>query len=358
MLSRSPGPSWSMTNPMACFNSVSLGPSMLPLTSSTVTRSSGARSDSVRSAAVAVAGALMCTSTAKLSRAVSLATAGCSQWVFRARTPLLLAASWLVLSWPSSVRSTGSSSWNTGPAALSANGGCDPKNTDGGVEVFVAGQTLPEKQRRWNVWLHSDVTVAWPPPMAPWQTAHDGVAGGVECSQKGFGVVAGACCANRLLPVDSGGDACCAPKEGLVDGGDDCCAPKEDLVWQKELTVAAADCPNKPGVDDGCCPNMPVEDGGFDAKKEKGVDGAGAGPVAGAWLHRAAQTGHAAIPETQRRWNVWAHSDVNAACQSPMPPRQASHCLLSPPSLAMISGIVRDVSGVFDSIWRLPPSRP
>jgi hypothetical protein len=67
------------------------------------------------------------------------------------------------------------------------------------------------------------------------------------------------------------------------------------------------------------------------------VAGAGAGPVAGASLHRAAQTGHAALPETHRRWNVWAHSDVNAACQSPMPPPQASHWL--PPPLAIISGV-------------------
>jgi hypothetical protein len=88
------------------------------------------------------------------------------------------------------------------------------------------------------------------------------------------------------------------------------------------------------GVDDGSCPNRPVDGGGIDAK-EKGVAGAGAGPVAGASLHRAAQTGHAALPETQRRWNVWAHSDVNASCQRPMPPRQASHWL--PLLLAMIS---------------------
>nr|CAB3474836.1 unnamed protein product [Digitaria exilis] len=77
MLSRSPGPRWSMTKPMACFRSPSLGPSMLPLTSSTVTRSSGARSDSDASAAAAT-GALACSSTAKFSLAASLATAGCS----------------------------------------------------------------------------------------------------------------------------------------------------------------------------------------------------------------------------------------------------------------------------------------
>jgi len=57
------------------------------------------------------------------------------------------------------------------------------------------------------------------------------------------------------------------------------------------------------------------------------VAGASAGAVAGVSDHRAAQTGHAAAPETQRRWKVWAHSDVNTACQRPMMRRQASHSL-------------------------------
>ena len=61
--------------------------------------------------------------------------------------------------------------------------------------------------------------------------------------------------------------------------------------------------------------------------KVKGVAGASAGAVAGVSDHRAAQTGHAAAPETQRRWKVWAHSDVNTACQRPMMRRQASHSL-------------------------------
>jgi hypothetical protein len=82
----------------------------------------------------------------------------------------------------------------------------------------------------------------------------------------------------------------------------------------EESAAAAADCPNKP-----------VDDGGGDAK-ENGV--------AGVLLHRAAQIGHVALPETQRRWNVWAHSDVKIACQRPMSPRQASHW--PPLFLAMI----------------------
>jgi hypothetical protein len=47
--------------------------------------------------------------------------------------------------------------------------------------------------------------------------------------------------------------------------------------------------------------------------------------VAGVSDHRAAQIGHVAAPETQRRWKVWAHSDVNTACQRPMMRRQALH---------------------------------
>ena len=50
--------------------------------------------------------------------------------------------------------------------------------------------------------------------------------------------------------------------------------------------------------------------------KVKGVAGASAGAVAGVSDHRAAQTGHAAAPETQRRWNVWAHSAVKIACRA------------------------------------------
>jgi hypothetical protein len=43
MQRRSRGPRLSMMNPMACFSSASFVPTMLPLTSSTVTRSSSAR---------------------------------------------------------------------------------------------------------------------------------------------------------------------------------------------------------------------------------------------------------------------------------------------------------------------------
>jgi len=87
--------------------------------------------------------------------------------------------------------------------------GDDATDTSSRHRALQTGQTLPDMQRRWNVWLHSDVTVAWPRPMATWQTGHDGVcvAGGAESG------VAGACCPNRLLPTDSDddGDAVCAP---------------------------------------------------------------------------------------------------------------------------------------------------
>ena len=70
---RSAGPSWSMTKHIACFTSASFSSFMLPLTSSTVTRSSGARATSD--------GALACTSTANLSRDAPLARAGSSHCV-------------------------------------------------------------------------------------------------------------------------------------------------------------------------------------------------------------------------------------------------------------------------------------
>jgi hypothetical protein len=48
----------------------------------------------------------------------------------------------------------------------------DGSSSDGGVVTVTSsrhrapqtGQMLPEKQRRWNVWAHSDVTVVWPRP--------------------------------------------------------------------------------------------------------------------------------------------------------------------------------------------------
>ena len=47
-------------------------------------------------------------------------------------------------------------------------GDCDGATvTSSRQRAPLTGHTLPEKQRRWNVWLHSDVTVAWPRPMAP-----------------------------------------------------------------------------------------------------------------------------------------------------------------------------------------------
>jgi len=109
----------------------------------------------------------------------------------------------------------------------------------------------------------------------------------------------------------------------------------------EESAAAAADCPNRP-----------VDDGGGDAK-ENGVAGAGAGAVAGVLLHCAAQIGHVALPETQRRWNVWAHSDVKIACQRPMSPRQASHW--PPLFLAMMS--TKRVYPVFYFDLTVPTSR-
>jgi hypothetical protein len=80
---------------------------------------------------------------------------------------------------------------------------------------------------------------------------------------------------------------------------------------EKVLAELAAAC--------GRCPNTPVV-----FVKEKGVAGGGAGATAGVCLHALAQAGLAARPETQQRWNVWAHSDVNAACQRPTSSKQAA----------------------------------
>jgi hypothetical protein len=58
-------------------------------------------------------------------------------------------------------------------------------------------------QRRWKVWLHSDVTVAWPQPMALWQTEHESAVGGTgEGRQKWSGVADGRG-PNRLVPKDA-----------------------------------------------------------------------------------------------------------------------------------------------------------
>ena len=156
--------------------------------------------------------------------------------------------------------------------------GCDGVTvTSSRHRALQTGQSLPEMQRRWIVWLHSDVTVAWPRPMAPWHTAHDDGrgAGGAWPSQKGFCFAGG-------LPANM--------ENGLP-------------------------------LDDGVCPN----DG---EAKENGDAGDPAGTATSVSLHFAAQTGQAAAPDTQPRWKLWAHSDVNEAWRRPMSPRQASHRLL------------------------------
>jgi hypothetical protein len=157
-------------------------------------------------------------------------------------------------------------------------------------------------QRRWNVWLHSDVTVACPRPIAPWQTQHeDDCGGGVGAlpSQKGFCVAGGAFDPNRfrLPPLGSGVDVPANMEVGLG--------------------IGSSGCPNGPAL--GCAGEP----------KENGDSGDRAGTVTGVSLHFAVQTGQAEVPETQRRWKVWAHSDVNEACRRPMSPLQAPHELLA-----------------------------
>jgi hypothetical protein len=66
-----------------------------------------------------------------------------------------------------------------------------------------------------------------------------------------------------------------------------------------------------------CCQNRPAEEGCEEAgvrAKEKGVARVGAGATAGVSFHCVLHSGQALRPETHRRWNVWAHSDVNKAC--------------------------------------------
>jgi hypothetical protein len=116
--------------------------------------------------------------------------------------------------------------------------------------------------------------------------------------------------------------------EGCDDDGNAAGCAAEKL----ETGLAAfGHCPNAPvavkaeeelGVAGGVCPNN-----GLAEAKEK-VAGGGAGAAAGALLHAAAQDEQEAVLETQRRWNVWAHSDVNEACQRPTWPPQASHRLV------------------------------
>lgn len=151
-----------MTNPMARFTSASLSPVMLVLTSSTVTRSSGARP----AASAAAAGALACTSTAKPSRAAPRESAGYSQCVLSTSTPppppLLLRAA----------VATGS----TGSSSSYAAGMEEVVSGDGASRHGVAqtGQAAapPGTQRRWKVWEHSAVKMAWPAAMAAKQTGH------------------------------------------------------------------------------------------------------------------------------------------------------------------------------------------
>lgn len=113
--------------------------------------------------------------------------------------------------------------------------------------------------------------VAWPRPITPWQTEHDGDCGG-----------------------------------GWPSGS----------VRKVKGFAVGGDCPNGPVLD---CTGVAKENGGAGDRP---------GAVVTVSLYFVEHTGQAAVPETQRRWNLWAHSDVNKACRRPMPPRQASHGLL------------------------------
>nr|CAB3497118.1 unnamed protein product [Digitaria exilis] len=201
--SRSCGPRLSMTNPMACFRSASFSPLMLPLTSSTVTRSRGARGASPASI---IPGALTCTRTAKLSSDEPLATAEYSVCVFTAKDPPDAAdcrwpASWPEgggsTTWSSSSNTSGSAGWNggctwwcigrcligdgwtwcmgscggtTGCCGGGGNGCGGRSNGSSRHWELQSGQTrwpcatLAEMQWKWKVWEHSAVKMACPPP--------------------------------------------------------------------------------------------------------------------------------------------------------------------------------------------------
>ncbi|GJM84736.1 hypothetical protein PR202_ga00436 [Eleusine coracana subsp. coracana] len=143
---------------------------MLPLTSSAVTRSSGARC-ACASAAVAP-GAVACTSTAKRSRDSPLGTAGRSQCVFRVT---VLAASAATGTEPAAC-----CAWTPATGSSSAYGRVGSGLTTG-TSCHVALQTgqsrrpfevLSEKQWRWNTWEHSAVMRVCPRPSSPRQMVH------------------------------------------------------------------------------------------------------------------------------------------------------------------------------------------
>jgi hypothetical protein len=113
------------------------------------------------------------------------------------------------------------------------------------------GQTLPEKQRRWKVWLHSDVTVAWPRSMALWQTEHESAVGGTGEGQKVFGAADGRG-PNRLVPKDGVDDWTVKLKGGdleVVCGDDDPIAEEVDDPNREGLDVAEDDDPNTEELD-------------------------------------------------------------------------------------------------------------
>jgi hypothetical protein len=120
-----------MTKRMACFGSASLLPVMLPLTSSTVTRSSGARGASA--SAAAAPGAVACTSTAKLSQDASLATGGNSQCVFSAISPTSGA-------WTAACATGSSSAYARGGGIAGAGTGCSTAGTSRHV-ALQSGQS-------------------------------------------------------------------------------------------------------------------------------------------------------------------------------------------------------------------------
>nr|CAB3494494.1 unnamed protein product [Digitaria exilis] len=182
---RSRGPRLSMTNPIACFSSSSLVPTMLPLTSSTVTRSTGARG-APPEPDEAIPGALACTRTAKSSTDASLARAEYSQCVASATAPPPSDASAALATGRRGVRSTGSSSSNTRGSIGRKNGWVvGAAGDDGGwrSDVFVERRegrsrhpalpfaTIPESetQREWKWWEQSGVEMDddWPLVLRP-----------------------------------------------------------------------------------------------------------------------------------------------------------------------------------------------